>query len=158
MNNAAEVITPAPEAPRYLLLVEQFRDAVREAIPLIRAHGEEIGATHLPVPFRPALNLYADMERQGRLWWASVRAEDGRMVGYAMLLFAPFSLAAGRDCALLEAVYLIPTARCRAVLQDLLLLIEQEACHRQAVALVRSVWMKKGGRHPTQLTRWKFLE
>lgn len=149
---------PQPVQPHYAVLAERFRDVAREAVPLMHAHGNEIGVDRLPVPLRPALNLYVGMERQNRLLWLSVRTESGVLAGYVMVLFVPCTLFAGREQAVLEWIYLKPEARRRALIQDLLMRVDMEARNRKMVAVIRSVWKRRGGQHPTQLTRWNFLE
>lgn len=135
---------------------ERYSDAVKEAMPLIRAHGNELGLTALPHPWRPALNLYAECADLGNALWFSVRNEDLTLVGYALYLFCPSTLFAGKVHAILEAIYLKPEYRTVALLRQLW--HEGDAWMRKKgiASLSWSLWTRRGGRKPKQVTHWRF--
>lgn len=147
------------------IAVEPFGSCVREAIPLIRAHGEEIGMTVLPERFQPDLNLYAAMERNGHLLWITVR-RDGVLVGYAMLLGMPSFPFAGQQHGDVEAIYLIERERHGWTVRRLLEEVERQARAHGIKHLTLNVWAPQHrfsqllevlGWEAKQTVHWKFL-
>lgn len=154
MNTATKLKT---EAIGPLVLQESFRDTCAEAMPLIRQHGQEIGLIALPYPWRPALNLYRDMERENCAIWFSVRDADLTLIGYALYLLCPSTMFSGQTHAILEAIYVRPEHRGVALLRQLWQEGDKILRDRNVVSLSWSVWRRKGGRHPEQVTHWRFF-
>lgn len=159
------VVQEPGQLPSLTVGTERFRDTVREAIPLIRAHGEEIGMTVLPERFQPDLNLYAAMEKNGHLLWITVR-RDGALVGYAMLIGMPSFPFAGQKHGDVEAIFLIERERHGWTVKRLLEEVERQARAHGIKHLTLNVWAPQHrfsqfleilGWEGKQTTHWKFL-
>lgn len=68
--------------------VENFRDVIEEAKPLLQRHWEEIAHDKELVPLDPDWQRYALMEAMGQLSVVTVRV-GGKMVGYCCMFVAP---------------------------------------------------------------------
>lgn len=152
-----EALAPKPTLGPFVV-EERYADTLREAMPLMRQHAQEIGLLHLPRPWRPALNLYRDIEVEGRLIWLSVRDPDLHLIGYAMYVLCPSTLFSGQTHAILEWVYVRPDQRSVAILRQLWEEGRKAVRAKGAVSLCRASWARKGGRHPIQVVHWTIFE
>lgn len=154
MQSAAKRIEAVPQA---IVIQERYADVAAEGLALFRAHGKEIGFLTLPRRWMPALNLYRDLEQAGRVTWLSVRDDALRLIGYALLLFGPSTLFSGGTSCTVEWIYIVPEWRGVALLRDLWQEIDKAAKDGGALSLSWSVWKRKGGKRPSQITHWRFF-
>jgi GNAT superfamily N-acetyltransferase len=63
--------------------VEDFRDILIEAVPLLKAHWEEIALDRDTVPLDPDIEGYERLAAQGALQITTARDADGTLIGYA---------------------------------------------------------------------------
>jgi GNAT superfamily N-acetyltransferase len=154
MESTARNVEPFPAA---IVIQERYADVAAEGLALFRAHGKEIGFDTLPRRWQPALNLYRDLEQAGQVVWLSVRDDSLELIGYALLLFGPSTLFSGAVAATVEWIYIRPEHREVALLRELWQEIDKAVKAQGAVSLNWSVWKRKGGKRPSQVTHWRFF-
>lgn len=167
------VETPAEAEPYRLPLafgIEDFRSTASEAIPLIQAHGDELGLTEMPCPFRPALNLVAASCEAGlAVWFTARERETGALVGYAL-----YALGAGQFfrttlVASRQWIYLDPAYRRRGLLglgYRFLEFCDAEMVRRGAGLIEQTAMLgtgfdrvlRRSGYEPVEELYWKHIE
>lgn len=111
--------------------VENFRDVIEEAKPLLQRHWEEIAHDKDEVPLDPDWARYALMEAQGQLSVVTVRA-SGRMVGYCCMVLTPGLHYRSTFEARMDIFWLAPEYRGRMGGARLFRAVEAE-CKRRGV-------------------------
>jgi GNAT superfamily N-acetyltransferase len=82
---------------------------------MIRRHADELALTGLPWPFRPALNMMAEMCEDGRGVWLVARDGEGTMIGYALFLLGPGMFLRDTLVSTCVALYVDPEWRVRGL-------------------------------------------
>lgn len=67
---------------------EPFSGVIREALPLLRRHWQEVALYHDRIPLEPDFDYYYAMERMGRVALITARSH-GTLVGYMMQVVGP---------------------------------------------------------------------
>jgi len=166
---------PAPEAPEapptppMVFSCEDFRASIQEAMPMIVRHGEELGLTELPWPFRPAFNVLADTCNEGRGVWITARDREGTMIGYALFMLGPGLFLRDTLVGTCVALYVTPEWRVRGLRPVGLRFLQfcEAEMRRRGVGLVEIAAMEgsslagflpKLAYRPVQTVLWKNLE
>lgn len=92
--------------------LERFADAFDEALPLLKAHHEEVGVHRHHVPMNPQIDEYLSYEAADGLSLVTVR-EQGRLVGYFLCLVKPHLHYASTLHAFTDLYYIDPVYRSR---------------------------------------------
>ncbi len=92
--------------------VERFADTYQEALPLLRAHWQEVAVNQDTVPFDPDVQGYLNYEAAGAMHIVTVR-ENGALVGYHVSLVKPHLHYNSTLVAFTDIYYLAPAQRIR---------------------------------------------
>jgi hypothetical protein len=92
--------------------VERFADTYEEALPLLRAHWEEVGVNKEAVPFDPDVAGYHGLEGLGMLHVLTCR-DAGKIVGYHVSLVKTHLHYASTLVAFTDIYYLSPAQRAK---------------------------------------------
>ncbi len=100
----------AKPEPRVTFQVERVMDCKDEVQPLIERHYQEIAQFKGVQKLDPDWEAYEALERSGRLWAMTVRA-DGALVGYIVMVVARSLHYKGLMMAMEDIHYLLPEYR-----------------------------------------------